>query len=184
MLSCSVPSPFLHPNQAYYHYSHPSRTPPTHQLSAMYSGSQFWPLRLILSLSGLIPLITGLSQMIQGPAFTHMLSRNLNLESLQDPMLISQYRFLATVWLAYVPFLVLIMSDPAKYKTLLRIISIHVVIGGCARLYTAYKIGWPIFLYARVIVIGATLLEFLLPLLFELCLRNGLHKLKPLSHYQ
>lgn len=120
--------------------------------------------------------------MIQGPAFTHMMSRNLPADCMRDPTLVSQYRYLATAWVAYFSFLILVMSNPLKYKTLSRIISVHVFLGGCARLYTAYNLGWPTFIYARVVIIVATFLEFVLPPFFEMLLRSGLDKVKALSH--
>lgn len=148
----------------------------------MLSKNPFWSFNLALSVSAIIPLITGLCQVVQGPAFTNMLSQNLSADSMQDPTLVSQYRYLATVWLAYASFLALIMSNPPKYKAVSRIVSIHVFVGGCARLYTALKLGWPTFIYARVVVIAATILEFVLPPFFEMLLRNALSEAKAVSH--
>lgn len=148
----------------------------------MFSNNPLRSFKLALSVCAIIPLITGLCQIIQGPAFAHMMSRSLPADSMRDPTLVSQYRYLASVWLAYVSFLVLVMSNPSKYKAVSRIISIHVFLGGCARLYTACTLGWPTFIYARVIIIAATILEFVLPPFFELLLRNALDKTKALGH--
>lgn len=138
--------------------------------------SPFWALRLALSIALLVPCITGCLQVAGGPATTRKFSQDAPVGVISDPMLVSQYRFLAVVWLAYVGFIILILKNPPKYKSLLRILSLFVFFGGCARFYTAHRLGWPSSAFAKFLVVGATVLEFVFPALFEMFLRDGLRR--------
>lgn len=134
----------------------------------------FRALSITLLLVSTIPLLTGTLQAIYGPYFAHMLSSNLAEVCMHESTLVSQYRFMGSMWWAYATFMWIIILNPVKYQAIMHVICLHAVIGGCFRLHTALLEGFPQAPLAKFVIMAAVLLEFTIPYLMQRFLYRGL----------
>ncbi len=117
--------------------------------------------KIVLSILTLIPLGTGLLDLVLGVRALQLLDPLLSTQALSNPSLDSQFRFAGAIWVGYAVLIVLIMSDFWRYATLLRILLVIIFVSGIGRAASMFQLGMP-----TPIFVGATLLELIgMPLL-------------------
>eukprot|EP00177_Eucheuma_denticulatum_P007741 GFKZ01014080.1.p1 GENE.GFKZ01014080.1~~GFKZ01014080.1.p1 ORF type:complete len:145 (-),score=9.92 GFKZ01014080.1:267-701(-) len=135
-------------------------TPPT---------APFRPVSLLLIFLSIIPLLTGLRQFLNPPP------TSLPVSSPADPLLISQLRFLAAMWLAHVPYLWLIASNPHKYRLFLHHLTLFALIGALGRLWTAFWLGFPLGFWG-IVVRAAIVVEIAAGIAVQVMMRCALKR--------
>lgn len=138
------------------------------------SNPAFAPLRAVLYLALSIQLITGSIGVYSSVFFINQQSQSLSQETVVDPFLNSEWRFISAMWLCYAPILFTISCNPPRYAPILRYIIAFVTIGGLGRCYTGLTLGWPVHPNASRLNSICIVFEFLLAALSWTLLDRGL----------
>ena len=104
----------------------------------------------VLSVLGLIPVLTGLLAIFGGPAAA---PGGEEVGASVD----SEYRFVNTFWVAAGLILWWSLRRPAERATVTRTVLIVASVGGIARLISALLVGWP-----HPVFVGTLVLELLI----------------------
>jgi hypothetical protein len=122
--------------------------------------------RIAIVVFALLPIATGLADIVIGTSAWKGIGVSLSEEGLKDSVLDSQIRFLATIWLGYGVLLCLCARDPQKYANILRGALLLAVVGGIARLISLSQVGMPASESGSRFVVFALVIEFVVvPLL-------------------
>lgn len=117
--------------------------------------------RIAVGIFALIPLLTGLGDVVKGVAVWQGLGADLTEAGFHDPVLDSQVRFLATVWFGYGLLLCFCLTDFEKYAGVLRGALVFAFLGGVARVISILQVGMPETEMGSTFVIVALIIEFL-----------------------
>jgi hypothetical protein len=115
-------------------------------------------LRAVLRLFCVIPLLTGLGDVIQGARFLSAAGAQVPAESLTNAALNSQLMFAGAIWFGYAPLIWYATSNLSERSLLLRMLFSLIFLSGLARLFALYRYASP-----GTILVGATVIELLLP---------------------
>lgn len=109
---------------------------------------------------------SGALEFFQGVESQALLGARLTPGGYADPLLQSQFRFLAAVWFGFGVLLIVFASDVKRYAAPLRIALAIVVVGGCGRLISAVQFGLPDAGLGKVVIAAALAAELVVvPLL-------------------
>ncbi len=92
----------------------------------------------------LIPLVTGLMEVILGVSSLHAIGVQLPVDILVQPSLDNNWRFLGIVWAGYAALLLYAVNDPLRHVTLLRILLGVLFLSGVVRACSVMLTGWPV----------------------------------------
>lgn len=132
-------------------------------------------LRLNLYPLAILYLFFGLLYIILGAHSLNILGSILSRECTEDSAFNSIWRFTATMYTAYSPFLILAASDFPRFAPMLYLYSLAVFIGGLIRVWTAYVFDIPGPPMGYFVVYIAMFHELSNPLIIALLLRLGLN---------
>jgi hypothetical protein len=122
--------------------------------------------RITLALFALLPLVTGLADVLLGVTGQVTLGVQVPASDLADPVLDSQFRFLASCWFGLGLLLCLCAWRPRRYPNLLRGTLFVIFLGGIGRGLAVVQTGWPAGTTGLVFVVLALLIELVgMPLL-------------------
>lgn len=122
--------------------------------------------RTVIALFALLPLATGLADVLLGVAGQTTLGVALSSETLADPVLDSQFRFLASIWFGLGLLLCLCAWKPLRYPNVLRGVLAVIFLGGIARILSIVQLGLPESVVGQVFVLVAIAIEIIgMPLL-------------------
>lgn len=99
--------------------------------------------RITVLIWALLPLVTGLVDVLVGPSAWQGIGANLSERDFVDPVLDSQVRFVGLIWFGYGALLCFCLQDLQKYARLLRAALMLVFMGGIARLLSVFLVGMP-----------------------------------------
>ena len=99
--------------------------------------------KIAIIIWALLPIITGVMDVIVGPSAWQGIGVGLSAQSFGDSVLDSQVRFLGTVWISYGALLLVCVKDLQKYANILRGALLVVFIGGIARVISVAQVGMP-----------------------------------------
>lgn len=91
----------------------------------------------------LLPLLTGLMDIIVGPSAWKNIGVDLGPTEFSDSVLDSQIRFVGTVWFGYGVLLLICLKNLEKYASILQGAFLIVFLGGLARLLSILFVGMP-----------------------------------------
>lgn len=110
----------------------------------------------------LLPLLTGLMDIIVGPSAWAGVGVMLSPAGFADQVLDSQVRFLGTLWFGYGVLLLCCIRQPQKYAAILRGALAIIFIGGIARLISIAQAGMPETESGRGFIVVALVIELIL----------------------
>lgn len=114
----------------------------------------------------LIPLLTGIGDVLLGVSVWKGLGVSLTDAGFLDSVLDSQVRFMATIWFGYGVLLCVCLRDLDRYANILRGALAFAFIGGIARVISIVQVGMPESEIGRTFIIFALVIEFVaIPLL-------------------
>jgi phosphosulfolactate synthase (CoM biosynthesis protein A) len=91
----------------------------------------------------LLPLITGLMDVIVGPSAWQGIGVGLSAAGFADSVLDSQVRFIGTIWFGYGVLLLVCLKDVEKYSAILQGAFLIVFLGGIGRVISVFQAGMP-----------------------------------------
>jgi hypothetical protein len=115
-------------------------------------------LRAILRLFCIIPLLTGLGDLIHGVGFLSAAGAQVPAESLTNAVLNSHLMFAGAIWFGYAPLIWYATNNLSERIPLLRILFSLIFLSGLGRLFAFYLYGSP-----GTVLVGAMAIELLLP---------------------
>lgn len=114
----------------------------------------------------LIPLLTGIGDVLLGVSVWKGLGVNLTDAGFLDSVLDSQVRFMATIWFGYGVLLCICLRDLDRYANILRGALAFAFIGGIARVISITQVGMPESEVGSTFIVFALVIEFVaIPLL-------------------
>ncbi|MDF1693153.1 MAG: DUF4345 domain-containing protein [Zhongshania sp.] len=120
--------------------------------------------KFVVAIWALLPLLTGLMDILVGPSAWRGIGLGINDLALADSVLDSQIRFVGTIWFAYGVLLLVCLKDVKKYATILNGALFVVFLGGIARVLSIFMVGFPASSVGSGFIIIALLIElFLMP---------------------
>lgn len=99
--------------------------------------------RITLLILAIVPLITGVVDLLLGAQAINTLGPALSVESLENATLNSQLRFFAAIWLGYGAGLIIVAMDVEKHVVLFRLLAIFLFLSGIGRLASIVQFGMP-----------------------------------------
>lgn len=108
----------------------------------------------------LIPLLTGIGDVLLGVSAWKGLGVNLSDRGFLDSVLDSQVRFMATIWFGYGVLLCACLRDLDRYANILRGALAFAFIGGIARVISIVHVGMPNTEVGSNFLIFAIVIEF------------------------
>jgi hypothetical protein len=118
-------------------------------------------LQIVLAILGLIPILTGILDLVLGASSLNLDGALLSSEVVNNIVLDSQIRFLGAIWLGFGMILYWILFSIEKQTILFRLVAGSIFLGGIGRLTSALLVGLP-----PILLIAATVLELVgMPLL-------------------
>jgi hypothetical protein len=113
-------------------------------------------LQIVLAILALIPILTGVMDLILGAHALNVSGGALPSEVVQNVVLDSQTRFLGAIWFGIGIILYWVIPSVDKQTTLFRLLAGVIFLGGIGRLFSAFLVGLP-----PVEFIAATVLELI-----------------------
>jgi Domain of unknown function (DUF4345) len=118
-------------------------------------------LQIVLAVLGLIPILTGVLDLVLGASSLNLDGALLSPEVVNNIVLDSQIRFLGSIWLGFGIILYWMLFSIEKQTILFRLVAGSIFLGGIGRLTSAFLVGLP-----PILLIAATVLELVgMPLL-------------------
>lgn len=99
--------------------------------------------KFFVSTLAIIAIVTGCVDFILGLSAQQLLGANLSADAYADPLLNSQIRFLACVWLGFGMFLIFCLRDIERNFAVLRFALAILFLGGIGRLISLLQFGFP-----------------------------------------
>ena len=99
--------------------------------------------KTVVVIWALLPLLTGLMDIVVGPSAWRNIGVDLSDLGFEDSVLDSQIRFVGTVWFGYGILLLACLKDLQKYAAILQGAFFIVFIGGLARVLSILSVGMP-----------------------------------------
>lgn len=139
-----------------------SSCPSSCKTSTIYrsDNSKFPGVRLAFIPLILVALSTGIPQILFSTDHLSYDKCSMSESILKDPLLNSEYRFLASMYLAYASLAILIISDVSRYRPVVRVISAHLLLAALGRTYTIFTLGIPECTSAKMDVLCSTTAEY------------------------
>jgi hypothetical protein len=118
-------------------------------------------LQIILAILSLIPIFTGGLDLILGARSLNVVGSSISLEAVNDIVLDSQIRFLASIWLGFGIILVWTIPSIDRQTILFRLLMGGVFLGGIGRLASAVLVGVPPIQFIAVIILELIIIPIL-----------------------
>lgn len=116
-------------------------------------------LQITLSILALIPLATGLIDLLLGLDATKPLGAAVSPGTYDDALMNSQFRFLSAVWIGFGVLLYIAARDIKKYSLLLRVLLSSVFLGGVGRIATILQFGLPASSVGSIFIVATLAIE-------------------------
>ena len=118
--------------------------------------------KTIMLMLALLAIVTGAADIINGLSAQENLGVTLDHDSLADPVLDSQIRYLGTIWLGYGALLLYCLRDIRSRRRLAIGALLLVVLGGFARLLSTIQLGMPVTAVGTSFILLAFAIELVL----------------------
>jgi Domain of unknown function (DUF4345) len=110
-------------------------------------------LQIVLAILGLIPILTGGLDLILGARSLQVVGSLIPLDVVNDVVLDSQIRFLATIWFGVGIIFYWIIPSIDRQTTLFRLLMGGIFLGGIGRISSAILVGIPPVQFIAVILL-------------------------------
>lgn len=118
--------------------------------------------KVVIVIWALLPLLTGLMDIVVGPSAWRNIGVGLTDQAFADSVLDSQIRFVGTIWFAYGVLLLVCLKDLKRYGVILQGALFIVLLGGLARVLSIFNTGMPESSVGHGFVIFALAIELVL----------------------